>query len=168
LDSLSGQLYLLCLSPEPPQFTAFAAQFGFADQPGEFYDYTPFLRRLQVGQQWQFRLCANPVLAVKQSEAGQRGKLRAHVTPQQQEQWLLMKAEKCGFSLAAGQFRVIGDSWRRFSKGGSNKTITLHTVSFDGLLTITDLPLFLAALTEGIGRGKAYGCGLLTLARMRP
>ena len=39
------------------------------------------------------------------------------------------------------------------------------TPSFEGLLRVTDAALFREALTRGIGRGKAYGLGLLTLMR---
>ncbi|MET7888757.1 type I-E CRISPR-associated protein Cas6/Cse3/CasE [Streptomyces avermitilis] len=35
---------------------------------------------------------------------------------------------------------------------------------FDGTATITDPDLLATALSEGIGKGKAYGAGLLTLA----
>ena len=39
-------------------------------------------------------------------------------------------------------------------------------VTYEGVLTVTDTELFCKALTEGIGRGKAYGMGLLTVARV--
>ena len=40
---------------------------------------------------------------------------------------------------------------------------TVKTVDFVGYLEITDLPKFKKALVNGIGREKAYGCGLLTV-----
>jgi CRISPR system Cascade subunit CasE len=43
-------------------------------------------------------------------------------------------------------------------------TVTLTTVTYDGVLDITDADAFRQALTQGIGHAKAYGCGLLTLA----
>ena len=39
---------------------------------------------------------------------------------------------------------------------------------FDGLAIITDPDRIRAAILEGIGRGKSYGCGLLSLAPVRP
>ncbi len=42
--------------------------------------------------------------------------------------------------------------------------VTLTTVTYDGILQITDADAFRRALTNGIGHAKAYGCGLLTLA----
>ena len=35
--------------------------------------------------------------------------------------------------------------------------------TFEGILTVTDPELFCRALTEGIGRGKAYGMGMMTV-----
>ena len=40
-------------------------------------------------------------------------------------------------------------------------------VTYEGLLTVTDVQAFREALTNGIGRGKAYGMGLLTVMRSR-
>jgi CRISPR system Cascade subunit CasE len=37
---------------------------------------------------------------------------------------------------------------------------------FDGIAVIKDAELVRAAVQTGIGRGKAYGCGLLSIAPM--
>ncbi|WP_425271601.1 type I-E CRISPR-associated protein Cas6/Cse3/CasE [Nocardia neocaledoniensis] len=34
---------------------------------------------------------------------------------------------------------------------------------FDGIATIHDVDLVRSAVADGIGRGKSYGCGLLSL-----
>lgn len=38
------------------------------------------------------------------------------------------------------------------------------TVTFDGRLEVTDPAALRRTLTQGIGKAKAYGCGLITLA----
>jgi CRISPR system Cascade subunit CasE len=43
----------------------------------------------------------------------------------------------------------------------------MGTFLFDGLAVITDPEHVRAAVCEGIGRGKSYGCGLLSLAPVR-
>ena len=43
--------------------------------------------------------------------------------------------------------------------------MTLGVATFEGVLEVTDPDALRRALTHGIGRGKAYGCGLMTLAR---
>ncbi|ANN17253.1 type I-E CRISPR-associated protein Cas6/Cse3/CasE [Amycolatopsis orientalis] len=45
--------------------------------------------------------------------------------------------------------------------------ITVEPVRYDGHLVITDPAAFSDALVTGIGRAKAYGCGLLSLAPAR-
>ena len=42
--------------------------------------------------------------------------------------------------------------------------MTHRKAQFDGVLRITDVELFRKSLLSGMGRGKAYGMGLLTLA----
>lgn len=46
-------------------------------------------------------------------------------------------------------------------------TIVIEPVRYDGHLVITDPEAFQRALLTGIGRAKAYGCGLLSLAPAR-
>lgn len=61
--------------------------------------------------------------------------------------------------------------WSRANSSGSTrtvrtkKTITLLSVTFEGLLTVTDELCFRQTLLEGLGRGKAFGMGLLTVIR---
>ena len=42
----------------------------------------------------------------------------------------------------------------------------LGLIDFAGVLTVTDPDLFVAALTKGFGRAKAYGCGLMLIRRI--
>lgn len=39
------------------------------------------------------------------------------------------------------------------------------TVTFDGRLEVTDPAALRRTLTLGLGKAKAYGCGLMTLAK---
>jgi CRISPR system Cascade subunit CasE len=58
------------------------------------------------------------------------------------------------------------DAYRRhqFQRQGA-APITLSTVDLTGVLEVTDADLFGDALLNGIGRGKAFGCGLLLVRR---
>lgn len=161
LDWLQDRCCLLLVSEQRPNLMPLVAQFGTDDQPGEIRDYQPFLDRLQAGDQWRFRLCGNPVHAVSGKDGG-RGRLYAHVTVQQQKKWLLDRAEKNGFSLADEMFDVVQSRWMDFTRQDKNRVV-IHQVTFEGMLTVTDATLLRQALTQGIGKEKAYGCGLLTL-----
>lgn len=172
IDWLNDACYLLVLSQDKPDFTHIAKQFGnpSSEPLWETKDYDFLLSRLQAGQDWHFRLCANPTRSsFKEKEtATGRGKVFAHVTQEQQRQWLLLKAGTCGFKLKEDEFDVVHTQWLKFSKGkGSQREITLRTATFEGKLTITNIESFMQTLLSGIGRAKSYGCGLLTIVRLR-
>jgi CRISPR system Cascade subunit CasE len=172
IDKLGNALYLLVISNGKPDFSHIVEQFGWpsAEQKWETKNYVQLMERIEAGQRWQFRLRANPVHSVKQAsgiqtqEPAKRGKVYAHVTVQQQEQWLLERAAKYGFKLQEGSFRVVQQEVRRFMR--RRKPVTLGIATFEGILEVADAMLFLRALACGIGRAKAYGCGLLTIARV--
>lgn len=170
IDRLSDTSYLLVLSPQRPDMQRIADQYGFpdSDQPFETKDYDKLLARLQSGQTWQFRLRANPVRSSSQekTDSSRRGKVFAHVTQDQQKQWLQSRAPACGFALHDSQFDVVHTEWLKFKKGRQgNHEVTIRTATFEGVLEITDVDRFREILQSGIGRAKAYGCGLLTIMR---
>ena len=70
--------------------------------------------------------------------------------------------------MAEDEFDVVNSQWLEFPKrdeGG--RTVTLRTATFEGELTIADMGLFQKTLLCGVGRAKAYGCGLLTIAPIK-
>lgn len=163
LDRRASRLWLLILSEERPELSGIVAQFGPPNGIAETRDYAPLLARVAEGTVWRFRLAANPIKNVK--VAGGRGIVRNHVTVSQQEQWLAERAPKHGFALEPDGFRVVDARWIAFDKAAGGNRVRIHAVTFEGLLRVTDAALFCEALTRGIGRGKAYGLGLLTLMR---
>jgi CRISPR system Cascade subunit CasE len=52
---------------------------------------------------------------------------------------------------------------REFAKRDHKRPVTLVTATFDGHLEVTDPDRLRRTLTAGLGRAKAYGCGLMTL-----
>lgn len=177
---------LFVVSPRPPDFTHLVEQAGWPTQPAwGTADYSAFLESLEPGQQWQFRLAANPVRNEPRPD-GQRGKRFAHVTVQQQSAWLAQRAPSLGVSVDHGpaalakgmqpqprsepdEFDVDMVSFavsdrRLVSFRRNRRTVTIRRVQFDGTLRVADPDRFRTALTSGIGPAKAYGCGLMTLA----
>lgn len=78
------------------------------------------------------------------------------------------RAQRNGFEVVANQSGipnlVVSNSQKLvFSKGSHGKTITLMRAQFDGVLRVVDADALRHALVNGIGHGKAFGCGLLTL-----
>lgn len=164
VDMLHGVRCLLILSENKTDWSSVAEQFGLPDKPVETKAYDTLLARISNGSKWQFRLRANPTIAIKQG--GARGKVLAHTTTDYQMKWLTDRAESHGFLLKPEEYLVTENKWYSFRKGNAHR-VHMLAVTFEGLLTVTDAALFRRMLTEGIGREKAYGMGLLTVTSPR-
>jgi len=167
IDNLLSAVYLLLLSEDKPDFQNLWEQFGDKDKHGvwETKSYESFLEKIAAGQQRRFRLSANPVRSVKTIEE-KRGKIYAHMTPKYQKEWLADRAGKHGFMIEDDYFEVVRSEWVNFVKINTTKKVSILTVDFEGVLQITDADLFRKTLVDGVGRAKAYGCGLLTVVRV--
>lgn len=167
IDWLHDICYLLVLSESIPDLTHISDQFGLPSvQPlWETKDYNTLLTRLEVGQEWHFRLCANPTRSSYKEKDKERGRVFAHVTSEQQKRWLLSRAERCGFTLQENGFDVVHSRWFKFDKGKQGNHVSLRMATYEGRLVINNVEAFIQTLVNGVGRGKAYGCGLLTIAR---
>lgn len=172
----TAETYLYIVSPDRPDLTHLVEQAGWPTTGGwRSLEYAPFLARLRKGNTWAFRLTANPVHSIRRSDS-EPTKVTAHVTPRQQMQWLLDRQEKSGFAIVekpperqlmeGDVCELIVHNRRQvaFKKKGGTKPVSLATATFDGRLRVTDPELFRRTLTRGLGRAKAYGCGLMTLA----
>lgn len=178
LDRTSrAETHLYIVSPGRPDLTHLVEQAGWpSTSRWETYDYTPFLSRLTKGDRWAFRLTANPVHTIRRNDS-EPTKLTGHVTPAHQTRWLLQRQERAGFKVVekpperrrlpkGDEYQLLLHDRRQltFHKKREERPITLLTVTFDGQLEVTDPDAFRRTLTRGIGRAKAYGCGLMTLA----
>jgi CRISPR system Cascade subunit CasE len=171
VDQHPSQTVLYLVSPARPDLTHLVEDAGWPTTQGwETRDYTPLLVRLATGQQWMFRLTANPVINRRVRVDAERSQRLGHVTVAQQTDWFLRQADRHGFTVPLTDHKepdvaVRGRRPLRFDRQG--RTVTLATAVFEGRLDITDADALRTALTHGIGHGKAYGCGLLTLAPAR-
>lgn len=102
---------------------------------------------------FRFRLLANPTV----SRLGKRWGL---VTEDAQLDWLGRQAVQAGFAVQTGL--VTGSDVQHGQKGRIR--ISLRRVCFDGILHVTNGSALQQAVRAGIGPGKAFGCGLLSLA----
>ncbi len=162
LDNLKDALYLLVLSEEKADFTSFCQQFSPTKDSWETKNYDTLLNNLTDNSKWRFRLTANPTVSKSHQGNNGQGKIRAYKNVKDYKEWLLNRAEKNGFQLSDDDFDVVQNKWKIFTKHG-DQSISLLSVTFEGILTIINVELFRKALVNGIGRGKAYGMGLLTV-----
>lgn len=165
LDRLNGALYLLLLSEEMPQLQAVSAQFCASETDCETKLYDGLLDRIRNGTVWRFRLTANPTRSDPTKKTEKRSKVQAHITTEYQTEWLLRRAEQHGFRTDSAAVTEV--QWKRFYKAGQKLPVTLLSVTYEGILSVTDAAAFRSALTNGIGRGKAYGMGLMTVMRTK-
>ena len=165
IDKLRGEYYILILSEEVPNMKDFKEQFGDSKSSEETKEYDVLLNKIADHSVWRFRMVANPTHSVK-TKSG-RGKVMAHVTPEHQMEWLKTKAAANGFELVDDNCFVLANEWKNFYKNveGKDMRVRLMLASFEGILRVTDVDTFRKALISGIGRGKAYGAGMLTISR---
>ncbi|NLE94736.1 MAG: type I-E CRISPR-associated protein Cas6/Cse3/CasE [Dehalococcoidia bacterium] len=164
VDSHGDEHVLYIVGPEKPDALHIVEQAGWDTRPQQTAEYQRLQDSLVKRQQWRFGLVANPVSS-KAGDRGTRGKLVAHVTAEQQLTWLRERSESCGFKLlddaaVVGRDRLVFQNM----KEGSTRRITVATARFNGTLEVTDVGALRNTLNQGIGRARAYGCGLLTLA----
>lgn len=162
IDTLQGKTYLLILSSLKPDLSSIADQFGYQNICGESKSYEKLLERIEEGSTWHFRLVANPTHSIWKE--GERGKVIAHISEKHQLEWLKHQSEKKGFCILPDAVSVLGSNWKIFYKQGNKQKVRILEVTFEGKLRVEDVDIFKNTLVNGIGREKAYGMGLLTIA----
>lgn len=166
IDRWANRTVLYIVSPAVPDVTHLTEQAGWPALPstGRTVDYTSFLADIRAGNTYQFRLEANPTHAAPQ-DGGKRGKRFGHVTATQQWEWLHRRAPHLGVDLGTEdepRGYVVSRDIKTFRR--DNHDVTLSTAVYEGHLVVQDADLLRAALVGGVGRAKAYGCGLMTLS----
>jgi CRISPR system Cascade subunit CasE len=122
----------------------------------------PFSPQLSGGQRLRFMLCGNPVkrLACRGSETGARGDLVPLPAEEDRQDWLERQLNGCAVILESN----IVDSRSVFFRAKRDRGKVV-TVTFSGILEVTDSDLLIARLKLGFGRAKSFGCGMLSLAK---
>lgn len=84
------------------------------------------------------------------------------------ENWWNKQGERCGFQLSfddngLSKFQNSAYKWHALPEKG--KRAGFSSIDLTGELKITDVDKFKLALFNGLGRSKAFGCGLLMIRR---
>jgi CRISPR system Cascade subunit CasE len=152
---------LLIQTAEPPHLERLPDGYGTAD----IRDLTPMLRALTPGLPVHYRITAAPTIsriahAVPHPTTGRlRGKIIPLTGPDALT-WWQHRATKAGLE------PITATATRRpFPRVNRETPGPFHALTqFDGVARITDPQQLATALHHGIGKGKSYGAGLLTLA----
>lgn len=111
---------------------------------------------LSNGDEFNFRLRANPTVT-------RDGKRHGLYREEEQIAWLSRQLEKSGAKLV---FTQTSDSvTERMKRRKGSRPISIHGVTFDGVLRTQNPDRLRSAIQSGIGHAKALGFGLLTLAQ---
>lgn len=149
----------------------------------------PFNPQFQLNQRLRFRILANPVRKVSSKSLDFAGKpfdekwkgKDVPVPTADLDKWLQRRAEPAwsapensedkqsrpGFRLA--EITDIQSGYIYVNKGlNRDSSRRLRSVRYEGILVVTDADTFCNTLARGIGPGKAFGFGLLSVTSEFP
>jgi len=93
--------------------------------------------------------------------------IKAHID-KALENWWKRQGKRCGFELIdddIGLSKLQNSAYQWHGLPEKGKRAGFSSVDFTGELKITDIEKFKQTLFNGIGRSKAFGCGLLMIRR---
>lgn len=162
---------LLVQSHQPPDLTRLPHHYGTA----ETRPLHPMLQALTPGRPVRYRITANAsatrrVLDDHQPVNNQHGRKIIALHGDDALAWWQRRAHQAGLTLTTTAITPARFPRKRRHPTAKSSEQThqpgpVHVLTrFDGLATITDPDQLRHALLTGIGRGKPYGAGLLTLA----
>lgn len=136
----------------------------------------PFNPTFEKGQRFRFCLVANPTRKIDtirkeerqncteeelREKKGRHGR-RIPVRTEQLLDWLARKARESGFSIDEDSI-TIQTGYVYMKKPREKNGRRLRSVRYKGILEVTDADNFRNAIIRGIGSGKAFGFGLLSV-----
>lgn len=116
------------------------------------------LENLMPRSYYHFRLVANPVVTRNRKRLGL-------FKEEAQFEWLKRQMERSGTIVMQAQARQLGLMRSAKNPAKDENRQTHYAVEFNGVLQVLNVKLLSKRMIEGIGPAKAYGFGLLTLAK---
>lgn len=171
IDRLNDKYYLLIVSENKPVIVSKdnpekegLERYGVSGT-GQVKDYDEFLCSIKTGKKMRFRVKLNTVKSDSQEgkKAGfKRGRLLPIVNQEDLVSFFIERSEKNGFKVEEGDFTVVEKGFVTMKKKDM-KPLDLAMATYEGNLVVTDKEKFIKTLTEGIGKKKAYGFGMMTV-----
>ncbi|MGQ0622135.1 MAG: type I-E CRISPR-associated protein Cas6/Cse3/CasE [Panacagrimonas sp.] len=141
-----------------------------------------FRPRIADGDSLAFDLRANPVVtrrgpsgkpvrhdvirdALVKRENGAEPAHRPSVERDAGLNWLAAQGQRHGFEFDPEEVRTGAYRQERIRRDGAGRDIRYASLDFSGRLTVTEAERFLMALRAGLGKAKAFGCGLVLVRR---
>ncbi|UQW99151.1 type I-E CRISPR-associated protein Cas6/Cse3/CasE [Streptomyces sp. RerS4] len=163
IDDTPAGPHLLMQSTHRPDLDKLAGTYGTAaTRPLDV-----MLDALRPGLTVRFRCVASPVRKPGAStRAAYNLPAVVALSGTAADEWWVRQADIAGLKVLSLHSQPV-DAARGTRTGASTQRIRHARTRFDGSATIIDAHQLRMKLTDGIGRGKAYGCGLLTVAPTR-
>lgn len=151
----------------------------------ECKDIMPAYQEIDNGQLLSFRLRANPTKRIAKRDDPMKGKRVELSREDEQIDWLARKGQGSGKNVPGGfdlltkkvkdinsetqsvphiNIRSEGKQTGRKRSLARGNAMTHLAVVYEGLLRVTDKKVFLDTLVQGLGAGKAFGFGLISIA----
>lgn len=160
IDEVNHKKYLLVVSQNKPDIERFE-HYGIANS-SSVIDYDKFLSKLKNGMHARFRAVLNPAVSKSTGkQSGQRGRVYECLSLDSQLEYLENRSKKNGFDLVENQYGIQHNNSELLIK--SNKPCYIKKVAYEGQLVIDNVDKFKSILLNGLGRKKAYGCGMFTI-----
>jgi CRISPR system Cascade subunit CasE len=155
----------------------------------------PFEPALGVGDRLRFSLRANATVAkgggkgtrgkpcdvvmaaIRDTPKGERAAHRAAAIEREGRRWLDVQGSRCGFAVVTDE-RFANDAVDGMGQGVSvtgYRTLRVNhagpiahigVLDFEGVLEVREPERFIGSISEGFGRAKAFGCGLMLIRRV--
>ena len=127
-------------------------------------DLAPLLACFSEGMRVRYRMVANATKSDKPIGTKTRGVLRP-LSGTDAVAWWDRKAPDAGLTLES---EAAGDTLKLTGfRPRDKRKIVITATLFEGTARIDSVPSLHAAILTGVGRGRAYGCGLLSIAPLQ-
>lgn len=126
----------------------------------------PFDPLPKLAEEYSFRLLARPSHRMATGKGNPNGKRQDLRNDEERLAWMHRKGEASGFKMLSCGLTILSFPAVKSAKHSRQAGGSFNAVQFDGVLTVTDPEKLREAVANGIGTQKAYGFGLLSLARL--
>lgn len=165
-DTIRHRTYLLMVTRCRPDMLELHERCGIAGAfpSWETQDYDEVLEQAEEGTVWAFRLCAGvEALPADGAQVHQRLRELTLRSDALRRDWLRERAARFGFACPADCPTVLHSGLLVLHPGRPGRAVLFHQVWYDGLLTVLDGSRFWETLLGGIGFGRGFGMGLITI-----
>ena len=158
LDSINERPVLLVQAWVQPNPNALPQGYGDA----ALTSLIPLMEILKEGLMVRYRLTVN---ATKRPRSGPMSGKRIALGAEGTRAWWVERAPEAGLLLVDAPTLV---SETLIGASSNDARLTLRPWRIDGVASISDVGQLTTKLRVGMGRGRAYGCGLLSVAVLKP